>query len=463
MSSGISVEERLKLIADSCVNPCAVLSVEKNDEGNCGDIRIVAANDCFSMTGEPVEGELYTRYLPKEPEFEDMCFRAAFNGERFHTYVDTTNMLGGWSENLIFPLKSDDENIGYCQFMYEVDQKMQPGKFSIVNPLIAGMVVQNCLTLRNGVDFKANLEKVMEDIRVFSDALSVCVVSLDSENEKAEILAQSVRSGSIAAEQLFSDVPYNIVTSWKDLIGESNCFIVRDKADLDRAAVYSPEWTKLLNAEDASSLCMVPLQQRRETIGYLLVTNFDVGKVTEIKETVELLALFLSSEMANNQFLKRLEWLTSIDLLTGAQNRTSMNRVVDELNARLQYNKIPFGVAICALNGLKALNAKEGHDAGNNVLAEAGEILRDVFDESNVYRSGGEEFSVVVENVSDDEFNKKIAILRRLGSDPDGVHFAIGSMTDSDTGDIRCALRTAHQKMNEEKTAFYDKYPDKNI
>ena len=72
MSSGISVEERLKLIADSCVNPCAVLSVEKNDEGSCGDIRIVAANDCFSMTGEPVVGELYTRYIPKEPEFEDM-------------------------------------------------------------------------------------------------------------------------------------------------------------------------------------------------------------------------------------------------------------------------------------------------------------------------------------------------------------------------------------------------------
>ncbi len=463
MSSGISVEEKLKLIADSCVNSCAVLSVEKNDEGGCGDIRIIAANDSFSMTGEPVEGELYTRYLPKEPEFEDMCFRAAFNGERFHTYVDTTNMLGGWSENLILPLKGGDDNVGYCQFVYELDEKMLPGKFSIVNPIIAGVVVQNCLTLRSGVDFKANLEKVMEEIRSFSDALSACVISLDSANEKAEILAKSVRSGSIAAEQLFSVVPYNIVASWKDLIGESNCFIVRDKAELDRAVAYSQEWTKLLHAEDASCICMVPLYQRKEIIGYLLVTNFDVGKVTEIKETMELFALFLSSEMANNQFLKRLEWLTSIDLLTGTQNRTSMNRVVDELNARLQYNKIPFGVAICALNGLKALNAKEGHDAGNNVLAEAGEILRDVFEESNVYRSGGEEFSVIVEDVSEDDFNKKVAILRRLGSNPEGVHFAIGSMTDSDTGDIRCALRTAYQKMSEEKTAFYDKYPDKKI
>ena len=463
MGSDNSTYERFKNIATSCVNPCAIMKVTRKADESLDEIRIFAANDKFSLTGEPIEGELYTKFIPEEPEFNDMCYKAAFAGERFHTYVDSTKMVGGWSENLILPLVSDEENVGYCQFIYEITENMEPGKFSSINPVIAGIVIKSCLTLRSGTDFEANLNTVIEDIRAFTDSLSASLITLNNEKKKAKMIAQSIRSGSIAAEQLLAKVPYEIAESWEKLVGDSDCFVVRDKGDLDKAEEFAPEWVKLLKTEDAQSLCLVPLHNRQETLGYLLVTNFDVSKVNAIKDTLEILGLFLSAEIANNQFLKRLEWLMSIDMLTGVRNRAAMNRVVDELAARMSYKKAPFGVAFCTMTGLKALNDAAGHDAGNEVLQKAGSLLRDVFDETEVFRSAGEEFAIVVEDMEEDEFAKKLNLLKKLGSDPDGVYFAVGHSADSETGDVRKALREAYRQMADEKMSFYEQFPDKAL
>ncbi|WP_026523756.1 MULTISPECIES: GGDEF domain-containing protein [unclassified Butyrivibrio] len=462
MSSNNPDYEKLKIIAESCVDPCAVMSVEKNPDGTCGEIRIVAANDKFSMTGENTEGELYTKFIRQEAEFDDMCFKSAFEGERFHTYIDTTELYGGWSENLILPLKpSSDGKTGYCQFIYGLDEEMQPDKFSAISPIVAGFVMKTSVSLKKGADFKANLNEVLDDLRNFADAVSVCVVSADNEKKKAEIIGQSIRDGSIAAEQLFSEVPFEIVEAWDEIIGDSNSFIIRDMSEIENNSRIPDKWANLLKTEGASNVCLVPLSHEQQTKGYLIISSFDAERESEIKETAKLMALFLASEMANSEFLKRLEWLTSLDMLTGVRNRAAMNRVVDELDARLKYQKAPFGVAICAMNGLKALNAEGGHDAGNEALAKAGEILRGVFKESQVFRSAGEEFSVVAEGISKEKFEEKIGKLRELGSDPEGVHLSIGWFTDEDTGDIRAALRESYQQMRKEKNSFYEKYPEK--
>lgn len=461
MSSTDNFYERFKIVAESSTKPCAVMSVEKNERGECGKIRIFAANDLFSLTGEPIEGEEYTKFLPKSLEFDDMCFRAAFNGEHFRTYVNSSGLVGGWSENVVLPLVSpEDGNTGYCQYIYEINKDMDTGKFSAVSPSIAGIIVQNCLTLKNGTNFEENLREVMENLRTVTDALSVTVVSVDNAQNKAEIIATSIRSGSIGAGQLLSRVPYDIVSVWPELIGASDSYIIRDKGDIDYLESLSPKWAGLLKSEGAQNLCMVPLYQKKEIIGYMIATDFDIAKMTEIKEIMVIMSFFLATEMSNNVFLKRLEWLTSVDLLTGVRNRGVMNRVVDELDARLKYQQIQFGVIFCVLNGLKALNDKDGHAAGNRRLERAGEILREVFDETEVFRAAGEEFAVIAEGIEVEEFNRRVKRLRELGSDINGVYFSMGYASYDDSEDLRSALRTAHKQMMHEKEEFYQAHPD---
>ena len=462
MSSESSTYEKFKSIAESVECPCAVISIEKKEDGTIGDVRIFAANDKFSMTGENVEGELYTKFLPRNTEFENMCYRAAFEGEKLHTYVDSRKMLGAWADNLLLPLKSEEgSNIGYCQYIYELTKEMDAGNFSSISPTVAGFVIKSCLELRADNDFKTNLDQVMADIRDYTGAATTCVLSLDKEKKKAEIMSQSTKEGLFVAEQAFMKIPYSIAEKWEDLVGESDCFIMRNKDDLQRIEEVIPEWADMLKMEGAQSLCLVPIVQRKDITGYILLTNFDVDKDGMIKDTMEILSVFLSSEIANSQFLKRLEWLTSVDMLTGVRNRAAMNRVVDEFAEILKWTKASFGVAFCMMNGLKYLNDKNGHDAGNQCLEEAGNILREVFDETEVFRSSGEEFAVVCKDIDEDVFKEKIEKLREKGSNPDGVYFAIGYKYDNDEGDIRRALRCANKMMLSEKDIFYDKYPEK--
>ncbi|WP_408069863.1 GGDEF domain-containing protein [Butyrivibrio sp. JL13D10] len=463
MDSSISTYERYKLIAQSVTSPCAILSVQKNEDGTAGEIRIFAANDKFSMTGEPVEGELYTRFIPKLGEFEDICMRVAFSGEKIHNYVDSTKVLGVWSDNIFLPLQPDEDGkIGYCQYIYDLTKEMDAGKFSTISPTVAGFVIKSCLELRSDNDFKVNVNQVIEDIQVFTKASFACIIAMNREKRKTELISQSMAEGALPAGQTFSTVSYDIAEKWSSLIGESDCFIMRSKDEIDNCVKnVSPAWAKMLRMEGVESLCMVPLMQRKDIVGYILVTNFDVDDAHNIKETLEILSLFLSSEMANNQFLARLEWLTSVDLRTGVRNRAAMNRVVDEYAEQLKWQKRPFGVAFCMMNGLKALNEKNGHDAGNKALEEAGKILSDIFDETEVFRSAGEEFAVICENAEEESFKEKVEKLRERGSNPEGVYFAIGSFFDSDEGDLRKALRNANKQMLEEKENFYIKYPEK--
>ncbi len=466
MSSECSIYDKCKIIAESVSYPCAIMRVKKNEQGECEKIIIFATNPEYSLTGEPVEGHNYVDFIPKEAEFEDMCVRAAFGGEKFHTYINTTKMLGGWSENLIVPLKFDEEseeNTGYCQFIYDLNKEMKPEKFSAVSPDVAGFIIQCGLTLREDYRFEQNLDVVTTDIRKFTGARSVGVIMADFDKQKAGMITLSVDPEQILTEQLVSKIPFDVIESWVKLIGEGTCFIMRDKSDIESVKELSPEWAQMLLTEGISTLCLIPLTKRSVTMGFLVVKEFPLEKVTTVKEMLELVSILLASEFSNDRFIKRLEWLTSVDLLTGVRNRAAMNRVVDEFAEQLKWTKAPFGVAFCIMNGMKAINKKNGHDAGNKVLEKAGEILRSIFDETEVFRSAGEEFAVVSMNCEEKDFEEKIEKLRELGSDPDGVYFAIGTCFDAENGDIRHALRTANHIMLSEKAQFYIKYPEKDL
>ncbi|MCR5656304.1 MAG: GGDEF domain-containing protein [Butyrivibrio sp.] len=464
MSQECSVFEKCKMIATAVEGPCAVLSVKKDDYDNCLEVRLFATNGEFSFTGENIEGERYDKFLPKTPEFESMCMGSAFDGKRYHNIIDMTKTVGSWCDSVIIPLNiSEGKNIGYCQFIYELDEDMDIGDFSITSSRVAGFLLKSFMLLRQDDDYNSNLDRVLSNARDFTDAASALVVLLDKTKKRATIVSESLRPGVIGADQIFTDVPYRVADIWDGLIGDNDCFLVRDLSEFDPIEKASPFWAEKLKSANAKRLCLVPLRQRRETMGYLLFTNYSEEVTPQITEILETLALILSSDTANHLFLKRLEWLTSVDLLTGVGNRSTMNRVVDEYAERLKWQKSPFGVVFCTMNGLTYLNEKNGHDEGNKCLAEAGNILRDIFEETAVFRSAGEEFAIVCENADKLEFEQNVQKLRERGSDPEGVYFAIGACFDESEGDLRKALRVAYKQMLDEKKQFYEKYPEKKM
>ena len=138
-----------------------------------------------------------------------------------------------------------------------------------------------------------------------------------------------------------------------------------------------------------------------------------------------------------------------------------MNINVDELSLKLKLNPQPFSVAFCDLNGLKNINDIQGHVAGDRLLKEAALLLKEVFADDQIYRAGGDEFTIISLHSTKEEFEAKIETLRKRACNPDWLYFAIGTYYDGKGGSLRKAMHYADERMYKDKKEFYDKFPDR--
>ena len=83
------------------------------------------------------------------------------------------------------------------------------------------------------------------------------------------------------------------------------------------------------------------------------------------------------------------------DELTGLHNLRGFRLLADQAMRVSQRTKVPFSVMFIDLDDLKKINDSFGHDTGSAYIAEAADILRSTFRESDVLgRIGGDEFAI---------------------------------------------------------------------
>jgi len=84
------------------------------------------------------------------------------------------------------------------------------------------------------------------------------------------------------------------------------------------------------------------------------------------------------------------------DALTGCLNRRGWSEALRSEEQRCSRHGLDAAVVIVDLDGLKAVNDSEGHDAGDRCLVECADALRGaVRAEDAVARLGGDEFAVL--------------------------------------------------------------------
>ena len=83
------------------------------------------------------------------------------------------------------------------------------------------------------------------------------------------------------------------------------------------------------------------------------------------------------------------------------------------------------------------------------------------FDKQYIFRAGGDEFSIILKGISEEEMNNKIAKLRELSEKSDNVCFAVGGAYESSNKNVRLALRHADENMYEDKKKYYAQFPER--
>ena len=449
-----------------------VISVEKLENGGYGDIRIVTGNRAYidsiehpapgtaMLTTEFIPNSLYTRYLTRDLNFEDYCYRSAVQKRCLHSYVHP-DRIDAWFNMTFMPLVPDDGNLCYCTYSMEINHEPSAERMSNVSGALASAVLEASLKLSGAKDFEKAMGDVIKDIRNLCEAEYAFILLMDTRRRKSRVLCQDAEDPSVYPEKdyLESDEFYAIAERWEDSISGSNCLVIKNERDLEVVRERTPDWYESIIASGIRTIVLFPLKNNKELLGYIWATNFDPEKAETIKETLELTTFILSAQIANYLMLSQLRVMGERDMLTGLNNRNSLSQRVARLEAGTEGAGGPVGVVFADMNGLKPVNDAEGHDAGDVLLRSAASALREVFPDAAIYRAGGDEFTVLLPGADEAALEEKAAALHAAAEKYARLSFAVGCCAVPDGRQIRAALHNADERMYADKRRYYAEHP----
>ena len=159
----------------------------------------------------------------------------------------------------------------------------------------------------------------------------------------------------------------------------------------------------------------MPLPGETAPLGLLTIftrapeQTFSEDEVSELEE----LALRAGPAVENARRFREARQLADLDALTSLHNRRYFHETLARECARAHRYNRDLALIIFDLDDFKAINDRIGHLAGDGVLAEAAERIREVVRSADIAcRVGGDEFAVILPESSLADADQLYARLR---------------------------------------------------
>jgi diguanylate cyclase (GGDEF)-like protein len=197
----------------------------------------------------------------------------------------------------------------------------------------------------------------------------------------------------------------------------------------------------------------VPLPGDSSTLGYLTVFTRRNGHdySDEDVRQLETLALRAGPAIENARRFREARQLADLDALTGLHNRRYFNETLARECARAHRYERKLALIVFDLDDFKEINDRIGHLAGDTVLAEAAERVRDVVRTADIAcLVGGDEFAVILPESS---LNDADQLYRRIQN-------AISSRPLGQGGKLFLSAGVAELRAEDDPVAFFQRADD---
>ena len=168
---------------------------------------------------------------------------------------------------------------------------------------------------------------------------------------------------------------------------------------------------------------------------YFMVTTAGVSGATKVNYPIIMIFFILVNVVRYQQYLKiaennvvnreladKLRNASRYDFLTGLKNRNALN--MDFENPKNPSLNSNFIIMVTDLDDFKSFNDTKGHQFGDEVLKKYASILQNIFGKKCCYRYGGDEYLIVLPEISEEDFlNKLQECKEKLSTD---FHFSGG-------------------------------------
>ena len=197
----------------------------------------------------------------------------------------------------------------------------------------------------------------------------------------------------------------------------------------------------------------VPLPGESSTLGYLTVFTRTKGHSYSDDDVrqLETLALRAGPAIENARRFREARQLADLDALTGLHNRRFFHETLARECARAHRYERKLSLIIFDLDDFKDINDRIGHLAGDTVLAEAAERVRDVVRTADIAcRVGGDEFAVILPESSIEDADQ---LYRRLLN-------AVSSRPIGQAGKLFLSAGVAELRAEDDPVSFFQRADD---
>lgn len=334
----------------------------------------------------------------------------------------------------------------YCGFYITKVRRISKKSNELNEDLnVSNTLIQCVRKLSNDLYKESTIDEILQIICEFYQAERCYVLDLDMDNKKVNgIFEYGKRHDDIHIENMV-----RLCLGHTDLI---NQFFENQKSyyieDVTHEIPYtSPIYASFMQ-QKIHSIIVVPFMDHKQIKGVFAVDNPKQNYYQ--KDFLESLCFFIKTAMEREKEKTKLKNLSYVDSLTYAQNRNHFNEYLEQ-NRNKELHSL--GVIYLDLNGLKEINDKMGHIAGDTLIISASYALQEIFLD-NSYRVGGDEFVVIEQDVSEllffDQYAKLLKRMKELE-----ISVATGCVWKETCSNLSETLQEADQKMYEDKKRYY--------
>lgn len=298
--------------------------------------------------------------------------------------------------------------------------------------------------LNSDTDIDVGINNLLATVNGYFQADRTYVFEIDPDRDVLINTFEYICGQEVSAQMdNLQEVPVSVIKVWMQNFRQGRSYYMSDLEQERGQPSY-----EMLKAQQVWRLLAVPLMKGGAIVGFLGVDNprahyDDATLLASIQ-------FFVTNSLDRKKQQAYLEKLSYRDMLTGLYNR---NRYIERLEAYKQVQDQQIGAIYIDLNGLKKVNDEQGHRAGDELIVRAAGTIAGIFAE-DAYRVGGDEFVVILLDVSREDFARKTEQLRRQMQE-NSVDASIGGVWQASTENLEDLLRLADENMYREKKRYY--------
>lgn len=306
------------------------------------------------------------------------------------------------------------------------------------------MTLNQCVAeLSSNADIDVAINNLLEVIRIYFAADRTYIFECDHRKEIVINTYECVKDQVSVQIENLQEVPVDILAEWMEKFEQGEPYYISDIEEKKDTKFYD-----IIKGQDIHRLLAVPLIRNKEVIGFLGVDN--PMKHYDDATLLSSLQFFVRNSLETKKQQEKLQYLSYRDMLTNLYNRNKYMRMLEKYENETIEN---VGIVYMDLNGLKKINDKYGHEAGDRLIIRAGRAVKEVFGEY-AYRIGGDEFVVVAFPIGQEQFEQEIKQLKNELHRRD-VNASMGIVWADVTEDLEEMLKTADHSMYEMKKEYH--------